>query len=186
MNAKRDRKRGPRQRPEPATDRGRISIAHIAAAVRRFQSMAREELILRVDDLHVRQPNLLGSVAVQARFGAAEPTIAFMLEVFIVCDLAVETSGSTWRTVTEAEQARHLERLAANARRGAASPAAERRTQRRYVIEHPEPALLAWVSSRCTEWLLDLERHGTARENDKYVLMALTNIVDCVAHAPPA
>lgn len=183
-----DRARSARpSRPSPeravtaSGDTGRIRAEHIANAVRRYRALPRKDVAARVDALHGRQPNLLASVAVQTQFGASSHTLEFLLEVLIVCDLAVQEAGVVWPTVSEAEQERHLARLTARVTRsdslGTAAPSS------RDVREHPEPALLAWVVGSCQAWLTRTAAAHAEREADKYVLLAALTFVECIAHA---
>jgi hypothetical protein len=165
-------------------DTGRIRAEHVATAVRRCRAASRERMTVLVDDLHARQPTLLASVAVQGRFGATPDTIAFLLELLLVCDLAAQAAGVAWPTVTESDQERHLARLAATACWNEALGADADALQSRYVLEHPEPALLAWVIASCNAWLTSTAAANAEREADKYVLLAAMTFVESLARAP--
>ena len=165
-------------------DTGRIRAEHVADAVRRCRAASRERMTGLVDDLHTRQPTLLASVAVQGRFGASPATIAFLLELLLVCDLAAQAAGVAWPTVTEAEQERHLARLAATARWSEVPGADADALQSGYVLEHPEPALLAWVIGSCHAWLSSTAAANAEREADKHVLLAALTFVESIARAP--
>lgn len=122
----------------------------------------------------------------QGRFGATPPTIAFLLELLLVCDLAAQAAGVAWPTVTETEQERHLARLAATARWSESLGADAAAMQSRYLLEHPEPALLAWAVGACNAWLTSTAAANAEREVDKYLLLAAMTFVESIARAADA
>jgi hypothetical protein len=166
-------------------DTGRISFKHVASALRQLQSMSLAQKSALIDVIHAEQPNLLASVLVQSKLGASEPTIELLLELLIVCHLAMRASGYDWPLITEEEQERHMSRMvgAVNFSETLDDPVAADQARQHYVQTHPEPALLALVTARCNAWLADLAQRQDERESDKYVMMAANNLVNCIAHA---
>jgi hypothetical protein len=49
-----------------------------------------------------------------------------------------------------------------------------------FIDEHSEKELLAWVMTRCREWLREIP----PEESDKFVLQAVVNVVNCIAYVP--
>ena len=54
---------------------GRISLEHVATAVREVRSMQITQKTAIIDEIHLKQPNLLASCVVQGRLGADEQTV---------------------------------------------------------------------------------------------------------------
>jgi hypothetical protein len=167
-------------------DTGRISVQHVASALRQLQSMSLAQKSALIDVIYVEQPNLLASVLVQTKFGATEQTIELLLELLIVCHLAMRASGYEWPVITEEEQERQLSRMVGAVRfsEELTDPCAGDAARHQYVLTHPEPALLALVMDRCNQWLADLAQRHTEQESDKYVMLAANNMVNCIAYAP--
>ncbi len=167
------------------TPMGRISIQHVATAARTVQSMDLPQKVALIDEIHLQQPNLLASCVVQARLGADEPTVEFLLNILLVCHLAMKASGYQWPLITEAQQERELARMVAAVgfSEDLADPESADLARTQYVAAHPEQPLLAFVTQQSNEWLRHLARTNAEKESDKFVLMAATNLVGCIAHA---
>lgn len=167
-------------------DTGHISVKHVASALRQLQSMSLTQKSALIDVIYVEQPNLLASVLVQTKFGASEQTIELLLELLIVCHLAMHESGYEWPLITEEEQDRQLSRMVGAVRfsETLTDSVAANAARQQYVLTHPEPALLALVMGRCNEWLADLAERHVEQESDKYVMLAANNLVNCIAYAP--
>ena len=60
---------------------GRISLENAATAVREVRSMQIPLKTAIIDEIHVKQPNLLASCVVQGRLGADEQTVDFLLNL---------------------------------------------------------------------------------------------------------
>jgi hypothetical protein len=164
---------------------GRISIEHVATALRKVQSMDLPQKVTLIDEIHLKQPNLLASCVVQARLGADEHTVEVLLNILLVCYLAMNESGYEWPLITEDEQQGHLERMvgAVQFSEDLTDPAAADVARAQYLASHPEQPLLALVVSQSAEWLRDLAHRHAEKESDKFVMMASVNIVNCIAHA---
>jgi hypothetical protein len=170
----------------PLSSGGRISVEHVAAAVRKLNTLTLAQKTSIIDEIHIKQPNLLASCVVQVKLGADEQTVEFLLHILLTCHLAMAESGYEWPLITEVEQERQLGRMVGSVRfsEELLDPAAADAARAQYVGNHPEPALLALVLNECNAWLLDLARRRAEKETDKFVLMASVNLVNCIAHAP--
>lgn len=139
-----------------------------------------------IDELHLKQPNLIASCVVQTRLGANEQAVEFLLELVLVCYLAMHESGYEWPVITEAEQELQLDHifLGVQFSEEFTDPATVEIARAQYIAQHPEQPLLAVVVSRCAQWLGDPSNSSAVRKSDKFVLMAAINLVDCIANAP--
>lgn len=164
---------------------GRISIEHVATALRKVQSMGLPQKVTLIDEIHVKQPNLLASCVVQSRLGANEHTVEFLLNILLVCYLAMNESGYEWPLITDDEQERQMGRMIGAVRfsEDLQDPVAADAARNQYIAGHPEQPLLALVLSQCNEWLRGLTRQNAEKESDKFVMMASMNLVNCIAHA---
>jgi hypothetical protein len=52
-----------------------------------------------------------------------------------------------------------------------------------YIDEFPEKELLAFVTNEVRLWLARLDRERNQNEDDKYVMVAAANLVNCIAYA---
>ncbi len=164
---------------------GRISIEHVATALRKVQSMDLPQQVTLIDEIHVQQPNLLASCVVQARLGADEHTVEFLLNILLVCYLAMNESGYEWPLITADKQQQQLARMVGAVRfsEDLTDSAAADAARAQYLASHPKQPLLALVVSQCAQWFRDLAHRNAAKESDKFVMMASINIVNCIAHA---
>lgn len=48
---------------------------------------------------------------------------------------------------------------------------------RQYLADHPEKDLLAYVTAETSKWMTRI----VAEESDKYVMLAIWNLVNCIA-----
>ena len=169
----------------PLRSTGRISVEHVAAAVLKLRKLTLAQKTTLIDEIHVKQPNLLASCVVQTRLGADEQTVEFLLHILLTCYLAMGESGYEWQLITEVEQERQLQRMVGSVRFSEefVDPIAGDAARAQYTANHPEPALLALVINECNAWLADLSRRHVEKESDKFVLMASVNLVNCIAHA---
>ena len=172
----------------PLSSRGRISVEHLAAAVRKLNTLTLAQKTSIADEIHSKQPNLLASCLVQAKLGADEQTVEFLLNILLTCYLAMAESGYEWPLITDVEQERQLTRMVGSVRfsEELLDPSAADAARVQYIGNHTEPALLALVLNECNAWFLDLACRRAEKESDKFVLMASINLVNCIAHAPAA
>lgn len=164
---------------------GRISVEHVAAAVRKLQLMDLPQKTAIIDEIHLKQPNLLASCLVQRNLGADDQTVGFLLNLLLTCYVAMRESGFEWPLISESEQERELERTvgAILFSEQLTDPAAANAARAQYISAHPEQPLLALVTTECNAWLHDLAQRKAEKESDKYVMMASVNLVNCIAHS---
>jgi hypothetical protein len=164
---------------------GRISVQHVATAVRKLRLMDVPQKMALIDEVHVKQPNLLASCLVQRQFGADDATIEFLLNLLLTCYLAMRESGFEWPPIGETEQERAFQRTMGAMRlsEGLTDAAAADAGRAQYVGAHPERPLLAFETRECNAWLKDLAQRKIEKESDKYVIMASIDWVNCIAHS---
>jgi hypothetical protein len=68
---------------------GRISAKQVVTALRKVDSLSVQQKVSLVDEIRVKQPNLLASCLVQMKFGADEQTIEFLINILLICYLAM-------------------------------------------------------------------------------------------------
>jgi hypothetical protein len=167
---------------------GRISLEHVANAVRAVRSMSMTEKTAVMDEIYLKQPNLLASCIAQSRLGVDQQSIEFLLNLLLTCYISMRESGFEWPLITETDQERELGRTVGAVlffeKLTDASVANATRAQ--YVFTHPEQPLLALVISECNQWLHEVARQRSKKESDKYVVMASVNIVNCIANSAAA
>lgn len=137
------------------------------------------------EEVSLKQPNLLASCLVQSKLGVAAESVEFLLNILLVCFQAMKGSGHDWLLISEDAQARQMQRYVAAVHfsEDINDPTLADAARKRYLDNHPEAPLLAFVLSECNLWLQDLGRRGTETESDKFVMMAAVNMVNCIAHA---
>ena len=169
----------------PLTSAGRISLRHVAAALRKVRAMDAAQQIAGVEEIKATQPNLLASCLVQAQLGADENTVGFLLTILLVCYQAMHESGFDWPLISADQQEQQLARMvgAVNFSEYLRDPIASDAARGQYVANHPEQPLLAFVLGECSGWLRELARTHAEKESDKFVLMASVNLVNCIAYA---
>ncbi|HTY50931.1 MAG TPA: hypothetical protein VMB48_14675 [Steroidobacteraceae bacterium] len=169
----------------PLTPVGRISIKHVAAAVRKVRAMDGAQQIALAEEIKATQPNLLASCLVQGQLGADEKTVGFLITILLVCYQAMQESGFDWPLISEDAQERESARMvgAVNFSEHMPDPSATDAARRQYIADHAEQSLLAFVLGECNGWLRELARTHAEKESDKFVLMASVNLVNCIAYA---
>jgi hypothetical protein len=132
------------------------------------------------DEIFRMQPSMLGSILVLSRLGVPIEKVEFAVGVLLVCFQAMKESGLAWPVITEDEQERQLARFVAATRLGEdITPSLRSRALRRYISAHPEKSLAAYVASDTSKWLGEI----AADESDKYAMLAVWNLVNCIAFA---
>jgi hypothetical protein len=130
------------------------------------------------DEVFRAQPNLLGSIVVLPQLGVARSKVDFAVEILFVCFLAMKESGLSWPVITEDDQDRQLQRFVAITRFGDdLNEGLRERSMRQYLADHPEKDLLAYVTAETSKWMTRI----VAEESDKYVMLAIWNLVNCIA-----
>lgn len=159
----------------------RISGEALVAAIQKVRAMdlkAKERL---ADEIHDRQPHMLGEFLVQKQFGVSLPKMDFLLDILFVCFQAMKESKLDWPLITEDEQDLQLSRYTASVKHvedlgGTLGD----RALADYINSHPEKELLAFVQVELNKWLAMIE----PEESDKFVMMVAMNYVNCIAYVP--
>ncbi|MDQ1818166.1 hypothetical protein RBA41_33195 [Massilia sp. CCM 9210] len=159
----------------------RITAQHLARAIETLRTMTMERKTALADDVFQQQPTLFGSFLVLTRFGVSFEKMEFLLERLFVCFLAMRQSGIQWPRITEDELDKQAARFSATVSfADGMGPALAGQSLSEYTTGHPEPHLLAYVTTEMTQWLATVQ----PEESDKYVMLAAMNIVNCIAHVP--
>jgi hypothetical protein len=168
---------------------GRISLQHVAAAIKKVRAMDMAQRESLADEIFIRQPNLLASCLVQPRLGVDMQSVEVLLNILLVCYQAMKESGLHWPVISEDDQDRQMQRIvgAVKFSEDMADPALAHAARAHYIASHPEQPLLAFVLDQSNTWLHDLSRRRAKSESDKFVMMASINLVNCIAYAdlPP-
>jgi len=167
------------------TPTGRISVRHVAAAMKKVQAMDVAQRVSLADEIFIKQPNLLASCLVQPRLGVDMQSVEVLLNILLVCYQAMKESGLEWPLISEDDQERQMQRMvgAVKFSQDIPDPALAEAARAQYLANHPEQPLLAFVLSESNTWLRDLARRQTESEADKFVMMASINLVNCIAYA---
>jgi hypothetical protein len=163
----------------------RISVDHLAAAIRKIRAMSLEEKEALAEEIHRHQPHMLASCLVQSRLGVEPAAVEFLLNILLVCYQSMKESGLQWPVITEDEQERQMQRWIGAVQfseHAMGSAADEAREQ--YASQHPEQPLLAFVVNETSQWLREISERQAEAQSDKFVMMASMNLVNCIAGAP--
>ena len=163
----------------------RITVEHLAAAIRKVRSMGLQEKEALADEIHRHQPHMLASCLVQSRLGVEPAAVEFLLNILLVCYQSMKESGLQWSVISEDEQERQMQRWIGAVQfseHTLGSVADGAREQ--YANQHPEQPLLAFVLSETNQWLGEIADRNAESESDKFVMMASMNLVNCIAGAP--
>lgn len=179
--------------PEPAAKRtsrtaiplrtSTLTPVVLREATLAMQRMSPQGKLQLADELHRRQPNLLGSVLVlHQSFGASFQQIEPLIELLLVTWQAMKISAHQWPLITEQLQEDCLQRLTAKLRFSEGDPAAlKEQAVQQHIDGCPEPYLLALVHE-------ELRKQGWEQiSNDtvKWIVLVALNLVECVAAVAP-
>lgn len=159
----------------------RISAPILARSIKAVQAMNAAQKAALADELFKAQPTLLGAVLVLPRMGVPMERVEFALNLLFVCFQSMKETGMSWPRISEDEldrQAAHYSAIIQFSE--GMHPTLVQQAQQQFAAGHPEPALLAYVSTETTRWLASV----TPLESDKYVLLSAMNVVNCIAHVP--
>jgi len=164
---------------------GRISIVHVAAAIRNVRAMDMPQRVALAEEISKTQPNMLASCLVQTRLGLEASAVDILLNILLVCYQGMKESGYQWPVISEQEQERHLKRQvgAVLFSEQMTDPIAAEQARGQYLSRHPEQPLLAYVLNETNHRLVDVAQRGAEAESDKYLMMASINLVNCIAYA---
>ncbi len=159
----------------------RISPQFLAQAITLASKLNMQDKEKICDEIFKVQPHLLGSVLALHRLSVSLEKIDFALNVLVVCFLAMKASGQTWHLVSEDDQEQQMARLAGSIKFGSdLSEHLQNLCNQQYIDGHEEKYLLAYVINECTTWLKTI----LPVESDKYVLLGVINLVNCIAIRP--
>lgn len=168
-----------------AGTRNRISIEHIAAAIKKVHAMDLTQRESLADEIFIKQPNLLASCLVQPRLGVDMQSVEVLLNILLVCYQAMKESGLDWPVISEDEQDRQLQCMVGAVRfsEDIADPKLAETARNQYLANHPEQPLLAFVLGESNNWLRDRACRQAESESDELVMMASISLVNCIAYA---
>jgi len=151
----------------------------VALAAIDVGALDRDGKVRLADEVFVAQPNLLGSILVLPRMGVSMQELEVPLHILLVAFQAMKRSRHHWDTVTEDVQEACMQRLTARLRFSEGLPAelaAKVATQ--FCDEHAERFLLAFAYG----YLGDHDLLKVRTDPEKYLLLAVFNLVDCIAY----
>jgi hypothetical protein len=156
----------------------RASLVHAIAKVRAMDVRQKAELIAEVA---CNQPNIHACVLIQKYFGVSPERLNYLLYIMLVCFQAMKESELVWPIISVNEIDCHMPvyirlvkcdaRLATDARD---------KSLTRYIDDHPERELFAYVHEEIAHWLTTI----VPDYSDKYIMIVAATIVTCIAHAP--
>ena len=156
----------------------RISHDAMVRAIITAQALDLKRKEQLADEVFHAQPNMLSSVLALSRFDIALEKTDFALDMLFICFLAMKESGLTWPVITEDDQDRQLRRFTAISRfADDLSDDLRARSMQQYIADHPEKELLAYVMVETNKWMARI----VPEESDKYVMLAIWNLVNCIA-----
>src|SRR5271168_3104509 len=148
----------------------RISVDHLAAAIRKVRCMSLKDKEALAEEIHRRQPHMLASCLVQSRLGVEPAAVEFLLNILLVCYQSMKESGLQWPLITEAEQERQMQRwIGAVQFSEHAVGSVAYAARKQYATQHPEQPLLAFVLSEMGQWLGAISERNAEAESDKFV-----------------
>ena len=156
----------------------RISQNALLSAIKALQTMDMQQKALLADEIFREQPNSLGSVLVLPQLGVSLQKIEFALEILFVCFKAMKASGLVWPIISEDDLDRQSRRFTAIIHfAGDLNERLREDSMQQYIASHPEKELLAYVQSESAKWSARI----VPEETDKYVMLAVWNMVNCLA-----
>lgn len=114
------------------------------------------------------------------RPGAVEADL--LVKILMISFRAMRLSGHRWALIREADQERQLTRLTGSVRFAADLPGGRQSGEQLFIAEHPEPMLLAYVLHELNTWMQRPEVRRLELEQDKFVMFAALNTVQCIAY----
>lgn len=140
--------------------------------------MSAQHKIELADKIHARQPNLLASILVLPRFRVSPLQLEVPIHVLMVTFLAMKRCGQDLPLITEDVQETCLQRLTATMKFTEGMPQIlidQMITE--FCGNHREPYLLAFVYS----YLGEHDLLSVRTDAEKFLLLAMFNLVECVA-----
>lgn len=158
----------------------KISTHVLATAISQLAGMSLSEKEQLCDEIYKTQPILLASVLSLSRMGQEPTQIEVVLEILMVIQLAVKSAGISLAAITERDQEKSLQRLAATVKFSEGLRASlQYESFGQYEVFRSEPELLAFTITK-------LQKSGIlndTREVTKYLLLVALSLVACIANA---
>jgi hypothetical protein len=156
----------------------KISRTALARAISRVDAMDLQQQENLADEIFKLQPNMLGTVLALPKMGVPADRMGFPIKMLLVCFQSMKKSGVVWPKISEKDQSCQLERWISSVKMGNdLNPSLNMYSTQVYIDAHPEKDLLAYVTTSMAQWLAD----QPAQESDRYVMMAVQNLVNCIA-----
>lgn len=153
----------------------RDALARAIACVDAMNTPKQEDL---ADEIFKAQPNMFGSILALRKMDVPADRMEFPVRMLLVCFLAMKESGIVWPKITENDLSRQLKRWLSSVQMGdKLNPKLRMYSTQVYIDAHPEKDLMAYVTTSLAQWLTDLP----VQESDRYVMMAVQNLVNCIA-----
>lgn len=157
---------------------GRISRDALAYAIAGVDAMTTPQQEDLADEIFKAQPNMFGSILSLRKLGVPADRMEFPVKMLLVCFQAMKESGIAWPKVTEHDLSTQLKRWLSSVQMGDKLNAKLRiYSTQVYIDAHPEKDLMAYGITSMAQWLTD----RPALESDRYVMMAVQNLVNCIA-----
>ncbi len=157
----------------------RISRITLARAVSSVDSMTARQQEDLADEIFNSQPNMFGSVLALRKMGVPADRMAFPVKVLLVCFQSMKESGLVWPTITEQDLSSQLKRWISSLQLGEdLNPSLRLYSTQIYIDAHPEKELMAYVVKGMAQLMTD----QPVQETDRYVILALQNLVNCIAY----
>ncbi len=156
----------------------RLTLRAVAQAEVAVRRMTHDQKVSLADEIYAEQPTMLASILALPRMGVGMAQLEVALHILLVAFQAMKLSGHQWPLITEDIQDGCLQRLTASARFTEGLPQ-ELATKviEQFHTEHAERYLLAFVYGH----LRDHDLTAVRNEAEKYLMLGVLNLVECVA-----
>jgi hypothetical protein len=159
---------------------GSITQAAMVQACIDVNGLTEAQKLRLFDEVYEQQPNLLASVLVLPRMGVSMTQLEVPLHILLVTFQAMKLSGRTQPAISEEVQETCLQRLTARAQFNEGLPdQLATKIVKQFCDEHVERYLLAFVCG----YLGDNDLLQVRTDAEKFLLLAVLNLVECVAFA---
>lgn len=157
----------------------KISRKALARAILRVDAMTLAQQEDLADEIFKLQPNLFGSILALRKMGVPADRMEFPVKMLLVCFQSMRESGLAWARIEERDLSEQLKRWISSVQMGdKLNPKLRVYATQVYIDAHPEKDLMAYVTASMAQWLTDLPQ----QETDRYVMMAVQNLVNCIAY----
>lgn len=158
----------------------RISRDALARAIACVDAMNTPQHEGLADEIFKAQPNMFGSILALRKMGVPADRMEFPVKMLLVSFQAMKESGIAWPKISEQDLSCQLRRWLSSVQMGdKLNPKLRTYSTQVYIDAHSEKDLMAYVTTSLAQWLTDLP----AQESDRYVMMAVQNLVNCIAFA---